>query len=241
MPNHKDIKKYTDYWGFLNKMADAHEKGEWDHTASQALADWLEEKGDRSRSLLFKHAAGGFGVDQFGDPHLPHPDKSDGPLDGNWLSLPVNGSSNPNAYRPLDALSDNAHTGTQAEYYYRRDTGARLPAARTTIHIPRTVSSTGKSRTLVMKTHFPRVVFHEFARSLKGKPGVEWRTAAERMFPMTEKPTKLAAIEAPNSTQPTVTVKVPVPVPAAQKPAAPTPEQAKPKTAATGPAFIFPG
>lgn len=246
MPAARDIKKYHEYWAFLNNIAAQQEltHGEHDRTLTGAFADWLQEHGHPLATLV-RHATRGQPYSS--DYTVTHPEQL--PDDTGLTLGAVNGSSSPNAYRPVEALQDNAHTNAMLLRINRGQNRMPLPVVHTRILIPRTRRPGNDKKAVHVLFHSPLTgdQLREFVYSLpKSRTRADWESAMARTFGLNKpvKPVKLAAIP-PASQGATVTVRVPTPQPVASQPKPPRvpqqPDDADQPTQPRGPTFILPG
>lgn len=183
---HKDIHRSRTFWSFLNGVAENNEGGlPVDENHAKAFADFLQDNNDPrwvvAANAKFNHMANT-------DPHPSLPgDPAGDVLDrvygwrGDYLE-------------PVESHRVNAHTSVGL-FVKRREGEPPAPIINWRTHIPRTVSSTGKSRTAVLSAPVTVAELHTFIDQLHPLNRAQWRRAADKLG--WSRPVKLSRDYAP--------------------------------------------
>jgi hypothetical protein len=194
---HKDIKKFREYWNFLNQVADNHENDrEFDRNHAAVFADWLQEQGD-PRAHLARHAVGFMPFHRSVvfpgrlyplHPHPSHPEPEGGWIDGGDRMEPANPrqpNGAPLSSQSVAAFRDNAHS--DVTLWRHEHQGKAAPVLHWRAYIPRTVSADkvreGKKFPLPRAAYMTAPVtveqLHQFIDGLPGATQKQWRETAE--------------------------------------------------------------
>lgn len=196
---HLDIKKYPEFWHFINAVSQASDGNTVDRGAAGAFADWLQERGD-SRHVLVRNAVVHFPHTPFGyldpayiHPHLP-PSLSDG------INTLRSVAAEDHSSLPLYSHIDNTHSDVRLCKHTNQDeTGAThdAPTLVWRLHVPRTKSFDGTPWTMSLTAPVSREQLDEHIAGLRPLNRKRWTKVADREFPKAEGPTKLARMKAP--------------------------------------------
>lgn len=212
---HKDIKKSRTYWAFHNANADRQDNNEpFDHQHTKVFSDFLQEHGD-ARHVLLSHAAGYRPTTAGGRAEMDHPERPGAPI-GSGKGDDVGAvydhekQQRDNAAHawPVEAFKDNANTQVELHRQVHQH-GENYPgqSRKTTyhpilhwqVHIPRTVSSTGKTRSTSYASPVSANHLHDFIDAMPdGATKKQWKqhAAAHGWRRTEEAPTKLRRVTA---------------------------------------------
>jgi hypothetical protein len=197
----KDIRKLTDFWGFLNGHADDQDaetpggENKFDRNRALVFADFLQDHDDARADLLRAATGHDFTTDRtpwaagwYGFPAAREHPVLGGPLhpvEGVNLAWPDPQAvtANPAWAGPVYSHVDNAHTYVALRKQGRpnRETGAEeyAPVLHWQQYIPRTVSTTRKARVVHFTAPVTAEQLHAFIDKLPAQNRPKWRHAAE--------------------------------------------------------------